>query len=114
MDHYSVSTEELDDGTRVVVVEGEIDMAVASAFQAQLVELLEGDGPALLDLTGVKYMDSTAIGALIGARRPANMNRERFALVCGPGDIRRMIEYTGLEKAFAVAETRESARASLA
>lgn len=96
------------------MVEGEIDMAVAPAFESRLVELLEGDGRALLDLTGVKYMDSTAIGALISARRPANMNRERFALVCGPGDTRRMIEYTGLERAFEVAETRESARASLA
>ncbi|MFL5894532.1 MAG: STAS domain-containing protein [Thermoleophilaceae bacterium] len=99
---------------RVVAVSGELDMAAAPAFEQRLVESLSGDEPVILDLSAVAFMDSTAIGALISVRKRANMKRGRFALVCKPGDIRRMIEYTGLDAAFDVVETRGEALARLA
>jgi anti-sigma B factor antagonist len=113
MSAYDLSEETLPDGTRVIVVSGEVDMGAAPAFEKRLVDVLAGDDPVLLDLTGVTYMDSTAIGVLISTRKRSGLNRTRFALVVGPGDIRRMIEYTGLENAFPVAETREAARAQI-
>jgi anti-sigma B factor antagonist len=67
----------------------------------------------ILDLSEVTYMDSTAIGVLVSARRQADLSRGRFVLVCGPGDIERMLSYTGLDSAFDVVESRGEAALSL-
>jgi anti-anti-sigma factor len=88
-------------------------MGAAPAFEKRLVESVGGDGRVILDLTGVTFMDSTAIGAMISARKTAGMERGRFAVVCRPGDIRRMLEYTGLDATFDVEETRDAAAAKL-
>lgn len=111
---YEVHEETIEQRTRVIAVSGDLDMAAAPAFEKRLLDSVSGEEPVILDLSDVTYMDSTAIGALIAVRRQANMTRGRFALVCQPGDIRRMIEYTGLDAAFDVAETREQAMGLLA
>jgi anti-sigma B factor antagonist len=110
---YEVSEETVEQKTRVVVVSGELDMAAAPAFEERLVASVSGDERVVLDLSDVTFMDSTAIGAMISARKKANMTRGRFAVVCHPGDIRRMLEYTGLDAAFDVVDTREEAFARL-
>jgi len=110
---YQVTEETVERRARVVAISGDLDMAAAPAFEARLLDCVGGDEPVILDLTGVGYMDSTAVGALISARKKANMTRERFAIVCKPGDIRRMLEYTGLDAAFHVVGTREEALARL-
>ena len=110
---YAVTEETVEHRMRVVAVSGELDMDAAPAFEKRLLEILGGEDPVILDVTDVTYMDSTAIGALISARKQANMTRGRFALVCTPGDTRRMIEYTGLDAAFDVVDTREQAFARL-
>jgi anti-sigma B factor antagonist len=111
---YELREETIEQRSRVIAVKGDLDMSAASAFQQKLLDCVSGDEPVILDLSDVTYMDSTAIGALISVRKQANMTRGRFALVCQPGDIRRMIEYTGLDAAFDVAETREAALGLLA
>src|SRR4051812_20489996 len=111
---YEVTEDTVEQRVRVVAITGDLDMASAAAFEQRLLESVAGSEPVILDLTDVAYMDSTAIGALISVRKRANMTRGRFALVCKPGDIRRMVEYTGLDAAFHVAETRKEALAVLA
>lgn len=111
---YELHEETVEQRARVVSISGELDMAVAAAFERRLLDSVAGAEPVILDLSEVTYMDSTAIGALISVRKKANMTRGRFALVCKPGDTRRMIEYTGLDAAFDVVETREEALARLA
>jgi len=98
---------------RVVAVSGELDMHAAPAFEQRLLACVSGDEPVILDLTEVAFMDSTAIGAMIATRKKANMTRGRFVLVCKAGDTRRMLEYTGLEAAFDIVDTREKALALL-
>jgi anti-sigma B factor antagonist len=100
---------------RVVAVSGELDMAAAGAFEETLLDRVSGDDPVILDLSGVTFMDSTAIGAMLAVRRPANMKRGRFVMVCRAGsDIQRMLEYMGLDAAFDIVETRSQAAAELA
>jgi anti-sigma B factor antagonist len=97
----------------VVAIAGELDKTSAAAFEERLMNCVAGEEPVILDLSAVTYMDSTAIGAMIAVRKQANMTRGRFAVVVPPGDIRRMIEYTGLDRAFDVVETRDQAFARL-
>jgi anti-sigma B factor antagonist len=98
---------------RVLALSGELDMASTAAFEQRLLESIDGGGPLILDLSKVTFMDSTAVGVLVTARRKANLSRGRFAVVCGPGDIERMLSYTGLDVAFDIAETRGEAMLAL-
>ncbi|MEU4235963.1 STAS domain-containing protein [Actinoplanes sp. NPDC026619] len=53
------------DGGAVLAASGEIDMSNADAFAAALTEAREGaDGPLVVDLTRVEYLDSAGLAAL--------------------------------------------------
>jgi anti-sigma B factor antagonist len=57
-----------DDGYRL---EGELDMATAGALTQLLVAASEGDTPLVLDFSGVTFMDSSGLRALLeGAGLP--------------------------------------------
>jgi anti-sigma B factor antagonist len=100
---------------RVIAISGELDMAAAPAFEQALLECVSGDDPVILDLTEVTFMDSTAIRAILSARKRANMTRGRFAIVCPPdGDIERMLMYTGLDASFDIVGSRPQAATDLA
>ena len=106
--------EENDSGrVRVLALTGELDMAATPAFEQRLLAWLRGDDPIILDLSGLTYMDSTAIAVLVSARKRGHLDRGRFAIVCAPGDIERMLSYTGLDAAFDVAESRGEAAIAL-
>ena len=60
-DEFSVETS-VADGTRVVVVLGEVDLAVSDRLREVL---LVGDEDMVVDLTGVSFLDSSGIAALL-------------------------------------------------
>ena len=83
-----------------LLVTGEIDLAVAGRFAAAVNELLAAAAsPAVLDLTGVTFFNSTGIGVLCDAA--ADAGRAGVALEVRPSDsVRRTLEITGLTDTF--------------
>ena len=69
-DMFSVSSERLDDELGVVVLSGEVDIFTAPQFKECLLELLDaGVKRLVVDLSDVTFIDSTALGVLIGGVR---------------------------------------------
>lgn len=60
-------------GQDVLVVTGDVDLATAHEFVAAAEAWTESgpQGPVRLDLSGVDFIDSTGISALLGIRRAA-------------------------------------------
>ena len=60
------ATDRRPDGTMVLAATGEIDMSNADAFAQALAQARAagGDGPFVVDLTGVEYLDSAGLAAL--------------------------------------------------
>jgi anti-sigma B factor antagonist len=90
------------DGSAVVVrLAGELDLYNAPALRSALLEAAS-DGAALLvvDLEGVRFIDSTALGVLVEAR--ARIGADAFALAAPPLETRRALEISGLDRHFAV------------
>ena len=81
----------------VIVPRGEIDMANEPFFNEVLDTFLR-DGPAsaLVDLTEVSFMDSTGLRALLKARETSMNRGGSLALVCPPGQVRRLLELAGV------------------
>lgn len=99
----------LDEETTLVAVSGELDLATAQRLKWPLVDALDsGTRRLVIDLSRVGFMDSTALGVLIGIRRGLKPD-SRMALVCTDPNVLRIFEIAGLDVAFQIFATREEA-----
>ncbi len=94
----------------VVTVAGEIDVATAPALRERLDEV-QATEPAVLivDLLGVTFIDSTALGVLIGARKQCVAAGGSMRLVIAEPRILKIFEITGLTELFPIRSTRDEA-----
>ncbi len=85
-------------GATVVSLAGELDLA-------------ESPTRLVVDLSGVKFIDSTALGVLIEAR--TRMANRRGFLLAAPGlETKRALEISGLDRHFAVHDSLDAALAA--
>jgi anti-sigma B factor antagonist len=72
-------------------------------LQDKLAEVLElGGQRVLIDLTGVTFMDSTALGVLVGAAKTLESSGGQVVLVADDPRVTRVIEITGLARVFRI------------
>ena len=98
----------------VVTLRGELDAHDAprlrDLFTGALAELGSANAPRLvLDLTAVAFLDSTALGSMIGALRRAREAGGEMVIVLPTTTARRIFEITGLDQVLDVRATREAA-----
>ena len=103
---------ERSDGATVVSLAGELDLYNANAVRDVLLDCCaESPDRLIIDLSGVKFIDSTALGVLIEAR--TRMPNRRGFLLAAPGlETRRALEISGLDRHFAVHESLDDARSA--
>ena len=110
---FSSSRTMLRDGLGLVEVSGEVDIYTAPRFKDDLVAIVdEGAIDVVVDLSRVDFIDSTALGVLIGGIKRLHPLGGRLALVAATRPVTRVLDITGLAKVFAVHPTREEAVAS--
>ncbi len=90
-------------GTRLVSVEGEVDIASAPGLSMTLSEALR-DRPRRLvvDLCDVTFLDSCGLAVLLRARRQADAAKVELRLVCDVRSVLRLLEITRLDREFDV------------
>ena len=94
----------------IFTLHGTLDVATSPSVRAALLEAADdGKHEIIVDLSAVEFLDSTGLGALIGAHRRALEKGGRVRLVCTDGPIQRLLNITGLMKSFAVYATLEAA-----
>ncbi len=76
---------------------GEIDLSNAADLQSVLSGLVK-QGPVVVDLSGLEFVDSTGLSALIVARRQAEASGNRVALAGARGPVRRVLAITELDR----------------
>jgi anti-sigma B factor antagonist len=108
---FGISQRELDNHTSVISVEGELDLSTAPRLKWMLVDsLAAGQNQLVLDLSLTRFMDSTALGVLVGVRRKLDSG-DRFAIVCAQPDVLKIFEYAGIDGVFAIFPTFDEALA---
>ena len=96
----------------IIELEGEVDVYTAPQLKQQMISILEGGAKELVvDLAKVDYLDSTALGVLIGGLKRMRERDGNMVLVCPSPRIRRVFEITGLDKIFDIYNTEDEARA---
>ncbi len=97
---FAVNLRELDAATTVVAVEGELDLASAPSLKWSLTDLLDsGARRVVLDLSGVTFIDSTALGVLVGVHRTL-ADEGRLAIAGAHTEVQNIFELTGLDASF--------------
>lgn len=110
---FAVSRRDHDAGTSVISVEGELDVSTAPALKWALLDSAQdGHGQLVVDLSLASFMDSTALGVLIGVQRSLDAGG-RMAIVCATPTIMSVFEVSGMDGAFAIHATLEEALATI-
>jgi anti-sigma B factor antagonist len=90
-----------DEHGTVLTLLGELDLGTAPELERVLRELEATNADRLLiDLRRLAFMDCAGIAILAQAQRSADANGHRLALQSGPGQVRRLLELTGLVERF--------------
>ena len=91
---------------------GTLDIATSPTLRAALMEAADrSNHEIIVDLTALEFLDSTGLGALIGAHKRASEHSGSVRLVVQEGQILRLLRITGLLDVFAVYATVEAALA---
>ena len=99
-------------GAVVVSLAGELDLYNAHEVRDALLEICaESPDRLVVDLSAVRFIDSTALGVLIEARTKL-ANRRGFLLAAPGLETRRALEISGLDRHFAVHDSLDSALAA--
>ena len=98
------------DGWAVLSVSGEIDMATAPGLRERLHGLLAEETQKLVvDLDDVGFLDSTALGVLVGALKRARMDDGEVRIACAQPRVLKVFEITRLDSAFDLFDSVEGA-----
>jgi len=108
-DTFAIS-EGSSNGCSVVSVVGELDVATAPELRSRLEGAID-NGPAVVvaDLLGVTFLDSTALGVLIGALKRCQAAGGELRIVAAEPRILKIFEITGLTELFSLFPTVEEA-----
>lgn len=107
---FRLVEEEPRQGTVVLAVFGDVDLHVADELGDRLVAMIErGATAVVVDLSGVTFVDSQGLGALLRGTRKASASQGRLRLVVPRAEIRRIFEITSLDEVFPLDASREEA-----
>lgn len=100
----SITTTATDAGA-LVSVSGEVDVSNAPELRDALDAALEAAPAALeADIAEVSYMDSTAIGVLVGVAHRAEEAGVKFSVQRPQRNVRRVLDLLGLVDVLGVSE----------
>jgi anti-sigma B factor antagonist len=103
------------EGQDVLVLElreDNLDASNVRAFREAAQALMRERTRIVLDLAGVKFIDSSGLGALISCLRQANGRKGDFRLCEMSRNVRALFELMRMHRVFSIHETRADAVAS--
>lgn len=107
---FAITEHPIDGERHVLAVRGEIDLFTAPELKQVLAESIEaGRVRIIVDLTDTTFLDSTALGVLIGAVKRLRSRDGGLAIVNVDENISKTFEITGLDQIFTIVPTREEA-----
>ncbi len=110
--NITVSFNPLGQRAHIIDVQGEIDVYTSPKLKESIAEMIEKNHVNLaIDLSKVRYIDSTGLGVLIGALKRIRENSGRIVLVCNNSQILKIFSITGLSKIFTICDTVKDAEA---
>ncbi len=97
-----------------VAINGEVDVTAVPALERALAAAIETTaGGFVVDLSGVEFMDSSGLLAVLNGRGLLARESRALAVVCPAGPVRHLLEVAGVSELLVVCDSREDAEAAL-
>lgn len=101
-------------GVHVISVAGEVDIFTAPELKRAMAAAVDGGARNLVvDLSDTRFLDSTALGVLIGAVKRLRPLDGRLVIVNTEPSTAKTFEITGLDQIFTIVARRDEALAGL-
>lgn len=97
-------TVESGNGPTILRVEGELDSFTAAQLRDGFANVV-GGGDTLIDISGVPFMDSAGLGALIGGIRRLREAGSIVAVCCNRSSVSRLLQMTGLDRIVTISDS---------
>jgi anti-sigma B factor antagonist len=104
----SIERDETPQGYTICRPIGELDAFTVSQFRQALAEMASSHR-LIIDMSGVPFVDSAGLGALIGGIRRARELGGDVAVACNRPTLTRLLRTTGFDRIVTVTETVEEA-----
>ncbi len=113
--NLEIQTRRVNAKTAVIAIAGEMDVYTTPQVKDTFLDLLEkGYSHLIVDLRRAEYLDSTALGVLVGTLKRVRERGGELRLVAPPPKIRRLLEITRLINVFSIDASEQEATAHLA
>jgi anti-anti-sigma factor len=97
-----------------VAIDGQVDVAAVPALERALEAAIETTaGGFVIDLSGVEFMDSSGLLAILNARGILAREERALAVVCPANAVRQLLDVAGVSQLLTVCDSREDADAAL-
>jgi anti-sigma B factor antagonist len=111
---FTLETEALPSGIHVLTASGEIDLFTAPDLREAATAALDaGAQRIVVDLSGVRFLDSTGLGVLIAILKRLRPAGGQFAIVNTNPTTAATFSITGLDDVLRILPTREAALAAV-
>jgi stage II sporulation protein AA (anti-sigma F factor antagonist) len=97
------------DGAVVVSPVGEFDIASVDLLRATFVEALATSPQIVLDLSGTRFLDSMALGTIVGAGRRTSEEGGWIRLVAPTPNVRKVLRITEIDTVVGLYDTVDEA-----
>jgi anti-anti-sigma factor len=110
---FRIDEEHPRSGVVVLALHGDADLHAATELRVRLNATIEaGTRVLVIDLSGVMFIDSMALGVLLDARKRLRARGGALRIVGPSPDVRRVFELTLLDRVFPLDATRSEALAA--
>ncbi|HEX6714408.1 MAG TPA: STAS domain-containing protein [Thermoleophilaceae bacterium] len=114
MQEFQLLLSEPGGGVLELTLIGEVDLATVQTLRdATETAVASGDYSCLVfNLEQLGFIDSSGLHALADAHQAMKATGGTATVICGPGNIRKLLELTGLDRLFPIVTTRDEAVAA--
>jgi anti-sigma B factor antagonist len=115
MSAFTITSEPSDDEIAIVAVNGYLDFDAAPILKNRLVDCIEaGSSHLVVDLAETGFIDSTAIGVLVGALKRVQESGGSLVVVCTNDNVQSIFELVGLDEIISLHRSRNDAISAFA
>jgi anti-sigma B factor antagonist len=99
----------------VLAPTGDLDLATSRSLGTDLAELAGTPGSAVLDLSGISFIDSVGLGVVLKAtERFRRQGKQLHLVVPSESNVARLLHFAGVRDRVSLSDTREEALARAA
>jgi anti-sigma B factor antagonist len=115
MSAFGITRQTIDDEVAVVAVTGYVDFDAGPALKESLVACIDaGSSHLVVDLAEAGFIDSTAIGILVGALKRLEESGGSLVVVCTNENVQSIFELVGLDEVINLHRSRDDAISAFA